>query len=92
MEEKDHVLWRIAQKRANFQRSLVTYVVVMGLLWFVWWFTIGRKGINTDMPWPVWAMIGWGIGLVFQYIGAYGSSKTDLAEREYERLKQKERR
>ncbi len=89
MEERDEALWRLARKRASFQRNLVTYVVVIGLLWFIWWFTIGRKGINTEMPWPVWAMLGWGISLFFQYINAYGSTKKDLTEREYERLRQK---
>ncbi len=91
MEERDKELWRVAKKRANFQRSLGTYVVVIGLLWFIWWFTAGRRGVNMGMPWPVWAMIGWGIGLVFQYMNAYGSSRKDLTEREYERLKQKDR-
>jgi hypothetical protein len=41
------------------------------------------------MPWPVWSMLGWGIGLLFQYLNAYGGGKKDLEEKEYEKLKNK---
>ncbi len=89
MEQRDEQLWRIARKRANFQRSLVSYAVVNALLWFIWWFSQGRYN-NGDgpFPWPVWVMIGWGIGLVYQYMAAYGASRKDLVEKEYEKLKQ----
>jgi len=86
-EQRDEKLWRIARKRAAFQRSLVSYFVVNAFLWFIWWYTIGRRGINHEMPWPVWVMIGWGIGLIFQYLNAYGGSQRDLVEKEYEKLK-----
>ena len=39
----------------------------------------------------VWPMIGWGIGLAFQYLDAYGGNKTDLVQKEYERLKNKQK-
>ena len=32
-------------------------------------------------------MLGWGLGLVFQYFAAYGGSKENLVDREYEKLK-----
>lgn len=41
------------------------------------------------MPWPVWSMLGWGIGLLFQYLNAYGGAKQDLVEKEYKKLKNK---
>jgi len=34
-------------------------------------------------------MIGGGIGLLFQYMNAYGGAKQDLVEKEYEKLKNK---
>ena len=80
-------LWKLAKKRANFQRSLVFYFIVNAFFWIVWWFTLGRYGINHGTPWPIWSMIGWGIGLVFQYLGAYGGSAQNLADKEYEKLK-----
>ena len=88
-QQRDEQLWQIAKKRAVFQRSLVSYFVINGLLWFIWWFTAGRRGINREMPWPVWSMLGWGIGLLFQYLNAYGGAKQDLVEKEYEKLKNK---
>ena len=88
-EQRDEKLWQIARKRAGFQRSLVSYFVVNAFLWFIWWFTAGRRGINREMPWPIWSMLGWGIGLLFQYLDAYGGGKKDLVEKEYEKLKNK---
>ncbi len=88
MEERDEQLWKMARQRASFQRDLVSYCVINGMLWVIWWFTSGRHGSH-GLPWPVWVMLGWGIGLVFQFVKAYGSSKDDIAEREYERLKNK---
>ena len=36
------------------------------------------------------AHAGLGIGLIFQYLNAYGGSKDDLAEKEYQKLKNKD--
>jgi hypothetical protein len=88
-EQRDEKLWQKAKKRAAFKRSLVSYFVVNVFLWLVWWFTAGRRGINQEMPWPVWSMLGWGIGLLFQYLNAYGGGKQELVEKEYEKLKNK---
>ena len=87
---RDEQLWRLAKKRAGFQRSLVLYFIINAFLWCIWWFTTSRHGYNEGIPWPAWAMLGWGIGLVFQYLNAYGGGRQDLAEREYERLKKEE--
>jgi hypothetical protein len=32
-------------------------------------------------------MLGWGLGLVFQYFAAYGGGRESLTNREYDRLK-----
>jgi hypothetical protein len=85
----DEELWRIASKRARFQRHLVTYFIINGFLWVIWWISAGRKGMNLEMPWPLWSMMGWGIGLVFQYMEAYGGGKKNLIDREFEKLKNK---
>ncbi|HPH85927.1 MAG TPA: 2TM domain-containing protein [Ferruginibacter sp.] len=88
-EQRDEKLWRLAKKRADFQRSLASYFIVNAFLWLIWWFTAGRHGVNTGMPWPLWSMLGWGIGLLFQYMDAYGGDKNGLVEKEYEKLKNK---
>ena len=91
MEQRDEKLWKIAQKRVEFRKSLYSYLIVNTLLWCIWWFTTGIKGGFKGFPWPAWVMLGWGIGLAFQYFSAYQGTKSDLAEREYERLKQQGR-
>lgn len=85
-DQKDQRLWKIAKRRADFRRSLYTYIVVIGFLWTIWWFTQGRFGIGHSIPWPAWAMLGWGIGIAFQYFRAYEGDGQDLAEKEYEKL------
>ncbi len=86
-KQRDDNLWRIARKRANFRRSFYTYVVIIAFLWGVWWFTNGYKTGFTGYPWPIWVMLGWGIGIAFQYFNAYNGSKEDIAQQEYEKLK-----
>ena len=83
----DEELWRIASKRAKFQRSVVSYFIINAFLWIIWWFTSGTYGKNMGMPWPIWPMMGWGIGLVFQYLEAYGGGKKGLIDKEFEKLK-----
>lgn len=83
----------VAKKRAKFKRSLLVYFVVSAFFWVIWYLSGGtydfQERVNMGkIPWPVWAMAGWGLGLVFQYIGAYHSSH-DLEEREYQKLKNK---
>ena len=92
MEQRDERLWRIAQKRAEFRKSLYSYIIINTLLWFIWWFTGGYTGRGLDdsgPPWPVWVMLGWGIWLCISYYKAYHGDKSNMAEREYERMKRK---
>jgi hypothetical protein len=80
-EEKDAELWQQAKARADFKNHVVTYVIIIGMLWMVWFFT---GGVNSH-PWPIWPTIGWGVGLVFNYLAVY--QFKDSAEKEYEKLK-----
>ncbi len=86
INEKDTNLWRIAQKRAAFKQGLFTYLAVNGFFWLIWLYSDGDY--SNGIPWPVWPMLGWGLGIAFQYREAYHGSKKDLAEREYEKMKQ----
>lgn len=88
-DEKDTQLWRIAQRRAAFRKNLYSYLVINAFLWAVWWFTIGKDKGFTGYPWPVWIMLGWGLGLGIQYFKAYQGTKSELADEEYERLKRR---
>jgi hypothetical protein len=86
-QQRDERLWQIARKRAMFKKSLFSYLVVVAFLWAIWWFTIGRRVGFNGYPWPIWVMLGWGLGLGFQYFEAYNGSKEDLTEQEYQKLK-----
>lgn len=83
---KDPRLWEIAQRRASFKYHLGAYVIVNCFLWLVWYLS-GRHTTLNGWPWPIWPMAGWGIGLLFHFLGAYVYPKENAAEREYEKLK-----
>lgn len=88
--DRDPVLWEIARKRASFKSHLFSYVIVNGALWAIWFFTKGYRfdGIdNFHAPWPIWPMIGWGIGLAFHFLNAYVYPHANSVEDEYQKLK-----
>ena len=83
-QNKDSHLWEIARRRASFKSHLLTYVIMVPFFWLVWWFSGSHTG-GFGIPWPVWPMAGWGLGVFFHYLGAY-VFKENQAEREYEKL------
>lgn len=70
-----------AEKRVNQKMALLShigsYVIVNGFLVLIWALT----GADTGHFWPVWVMIGWGIGLAFHIFG-YLTGKRSEAMRE----------
>lgn len=85
---KDPLLWDLARKRASFKSHLATYGVVITLLWVIWYFT-GGPTYNRGIPWPLWATLGWGIGLGSHYFSAYVSDGQEAVEKEYQKLQNK---
>jgi 2TM domain len=91
MENRDERLWKMAQKRADFKKRLFTYIVVNVFLWCIWLFTKQNSGGDySNIPWPIWPTLGWGIGIAFQYFDAYNKAGDSLADKEYEKLKNKQ--
>jgi len=89
---RDEKLWKTAKKRANFKRNLIAYLLINAFLWAIWWFSDGRYATGWGgIPWPLWVMLGWGIGIAFQYFDAYGGTKEDMTEREYRKLKEQQK-
>jgi hypothetical protein len=87
MEPRDEVLWIIAKKRVGFKWHLLSYLIVNTYLWGVWLVT-GREFDQQDyLPWPLWVMLFWGIGLVLNYINAYVLNTGNAVEKEYRKLK-----
>jgi len=62
------------KKRRDFRGHLVTYVVINAFLVVIWYFP-GRGYF-----WPMWVMIGWGIGLVFNAWDVYGRREISDAD------------
>ena len=92
-EIKDKEMWEDAQERAGFKVHLTTYILVNLFLWIIWGFS--QYVIDVDnlsvVPWPVYPMAGWGIGLIFHYMRVY-HWKNKWTQKEYEKLmKQKEK-
>ena len=83
---KDPELWEIAKRRASFKSHLGVYIVVNIFLWAIWFLTADNDAGRGRYPWPVWSTLGWGIGLLFHFLGAYVYPKENSAEKEYEKL------
>ncbi len=82
MEEvKNDQLWQQAKARVDFKSHLTVYVIINALLWLIWLFSSGIY----SYPWPIWPTIGWGVGVLFNYLGVYKS--VNSVEKEYEKLK-----
>ncbi|HPH86475.1 MAG TPA: 2TM domain-containing protein [Ferruginibacter sp.] len=84
---KDPQVWDIARKRAGFKSTVIIYVIVNAFLWTLWF--MGKDGEQNGIPWPAWCTVGWGIGLAFQFAGAYITTRSNHVEIEYQRLKNK---
>jgi hypothetical protein len=65
---------RVEEKKGFFSH-LAIYVVVNAVLILIWAFT------SRGYPWFVWPLGGWGIGLVFHFLGVFLFSKETNWER-----------
>jgi hypothetical protein len=88
-DENEKYLWELAEKRASFKRHLISYLLVNSMLWILWLLN-GADRYGGGVPWPVWPLFGWGIGIVSHYVRAYVSTDRDSVQREYEKLKNKQ--
>lgn len=86
LNEKDQALWQTAEKRVSFKRHLITYLLVNAFLVAIWFFGSITNGSYKHF-WPIWPILGWGIGIVFSYVDAYGKSKLLSTQKEFEKLK-----
>lgn len=85
MESKNEDLWERAVKRAKVKKGLMIYVLVHVFLWGIWLmngdkFSHGPSGL----PWPIWSMLGWGLGLAIRFVSAYFIHGSE--QKEYDKL------
>lgn len=74
---------RSLRKKADFRNHLLAYLVVNAAIVVVWVMT------GSGFFWPVFPILGWGIGLLFHARDAYGHQEITEADirREMERLR-----
>ena len=92
-EVKDPELWKLAQKRAAFRTHVLIYFIMNIFFWTIWYIGLKNNANPTtqidQIPWPVWPMLGWGIGVFFNYLAAYKNTNS-MVEKEYQKLKNKQ--
>jgi 2TM domain-containing protein len=76
------------KKRRDFHTHLVAYVLVNTFLWLIWAVVLIAAD-GTQLPWPLFPMAGWGIGLAFHAWDTYGRKPFTDADinRELARLR-----
>ena len=76
---------RRLRKKAEFRAHFVTYLIVNAGLVVIWALT------SRDYFWPIWPILGWGIGIAFHAWEAYGAKSRRPSEddirREMDRLR-----
>ena len=72
----DPAVRRLAEKRLKarreFQHHLTAYLIVMTALVVIWVIT------GAGYFWPIWPMLGWGIGIAFHVLSLRDSGVTEL--------------
>ncbi len=70
---------RRVKAKLGFYNHLAVYVVINGLL-IVIYLATGLLPGYYSYPWFVWPMFGWGIGLLFHFLGTFVFSNTNTEE------------
>jgi len=72
---------KIVEEKKGFYTHLAVYIVVNILLVIIWAFPAGG-----GYPWFLWPLGGWGIGLLFHFLGVFVFSRpSDWERREIEK-------
>ena len=80
---RTEALDRLKRKR-YFLNHLLVFVMVTASLWVIWAVT-GR-----GFPWPIFPMVGWGLGLAFHGFDAFRRPfSEDDVQAEMQRLRQR---
>ena len=85
---RDNDLWKKAHERAGFKMHFLIYVIIIAFLWVLWGFLRYINKETDDGYWPLFPMLGWGLGVFLHYLSVY-SWKQKFTQREYEKLLKK---
>ncbi len=64
----------VEERRLGFRIHLMVYVAVQVLLAVTWWFTSNNGEV---MPWFIFPLLGWGIGLAAHYVAIRSTRRFD---------------
>ncbi|MEF8879990.1 MAG: 2TM domain-containing protein [Candidatus Thermoplasmatota archaeon] len=83
-----------AEEKIGFYTHLTVYIVVNLFLIIIWFFNGGSSWFSKGegvFPWFIFPLFGWGIGISAHFVGVFtgGDFKDKIAEKEYEKLKEK---
>jgi hypothetical protein len=84
-QQRDEQLWQTAKARVAFRWSFASYFIVNAFLVAIWF-----MGDPYSYFWPIWPILGWGMGIAFQYFHAFHGSKITSTQAEYEKLKRRQ--
>ena len=95
-ETSENKLRKIARERAKaklgFYIHLVVYVCVNALLFTIWYLFTSESG---GVPWFIFPLIGWGIGLIAHAVVTFSGISTEsledrMTEQELAKLKEQQ--
>lgn len=92
----DDEIREMAKARVGFRMHAFTYAAVNLLLIAAWWMSTDSVRVQMgDMSvterasfWPLWPILGWGIGLAFHAWSVFGAGK-DAVTREEAKLRER---
>ncbi|MFN1835802.1 2TM domain-containing protein [Balneola sp. MJW-20] len=71
----------LAKKRVDLRHHLMVYIIINAMLWAIWAIT------GSGYIWPIWPTAGWGIALIFHYVGVHDPFALFSVEKEIEKMK-----
>ncbi|HJX13523.1 MAG TPA: 2TM domain-containing protein [Dehalococcoidales bacterium] len=78
---------RVEEKR-GFYGHLAAYIIVNAILILIWAYASGR-----GFPWFLFPLGGWGIGLIFHFLGVFvfpGMSSSEAIAKEAEKIRKRQ--
>ncbi len=77
-EELHDVARKRLEERRDFRTHVVVYLTVNAMLWAIYAAVAVTTGVW--IPWPVFPMLGWGVGLVIHAWTVYGDKPITEAD------------
>lgn len=69
-----------AKRRLGFKVHFIIFLLLLPVNWIIWLLT------DTTYIWPVWPTLGWGLGVLFHWLGVFHADKFLSLDKEVNRL------